>query len=131
MMRPLGAIVLYALVGAALTLVVYRIVLGGPLAPAGMERSIDGLIAFVAIVMSTELAFGAAAVAGIMAAGARWSLAAVAAVSAAVAGLVTAGMMLWFPGLDGAFPAVAALSAAVCALLAGRLGLLQPAGTRP
>ena len=125
MMRSLGAILLYVLIGTALTLFVYRVVIEGPLAPAGMERSIDGLIIFFSIVFNTALAFAAAAVASVMAARSRWPFVTVLIVSVALAGLLGTGMMFWFVGLNAAYPTVMALNAGLCAVFADRLGLLR------
>jgi hypothetical protein len=125
MMRSLGAILLYVIVGTALTLFVYRVVIEGPLAPAGMERSLDGLVIFLSIVINTALAFAAAAVAAVMAAQSRWPFVAALVVSVTVAGLIGTGMMFWFVGLNAAYPTVMALNAGLCAVFADRLGLLR------
>ena len=125
MMRSLGAILLYVVVGAALTVFVYRVVIEGPLAPVGMEHSLDGLIIFLSIALNTALAFAAAAVASLMAAKSRWPFVAVLILSVALAGLLGTGMMLWFVGLNAAYPTVMALNAGLCAVFADRLGLLR------
>jgi hypothetical protein len=125
MMRTLGAILLFLVVGTALTLFVYRVVIEGPLAPVGMERSLDGLIIFLSIVLNTALAFVAAAVASVMAAQSRWPFVAVLVGAVALAGLLGAGMMFWFVGLNAAYPTVMALNAGLCAVFADRLGLLR------
>jgi hypothetical protein len=129
-MRPLGAIVLYVIAGTALTLFVYRIVLEGAFAPAGQERTIDGLIIFISIVLNLALAFAAAAVAGVMVARAGWPFVAVLVLSIVVTAVIGAGMALWFRGIGGAFPVVMALNGGLCAVLADRLGLLHPSALR-
>ena len=125
MMRSLGAILLYLVVGTALTLFVYRVVIEGPLAPVGKDRSLDGLIIFLSIVLNTALAFAAAAVASVMAVQLRWPFVAVLVLSVALAGLLGTGMMFWFVGLNAAYPTVMALNAGLCAVFADRLSLLR------
>ncbi len=133
MKRAFFLVVLYAVVGTVLALVVYRVILGEPLNRPGADRTIDGLIAFLSIVMNMLLAFAAAGVAAVMIRSAHASFWLAVGISAVVAGAVGLGMMFWFPGLSWKFPVVMVAAAAVCAVVAKFAGLLaEPErGTRP
>jgi len=125
MMRPLGILALYVVAGVTFTLVGYRLVLNGPLASAVVEKSVDGLVIFLSIVLNIALAFAAAGVASVMLEQSRASFALLLLASAAIVGVVGAGLMFWFTGLSPAFPVTMAAGGVLCALLANLLGLLR------
>ena len=125
MMRTFALFALYLVVGTIFTLVGYRLILEGPLSAPGTERSIDGLTIFLGIVLNIALAFAAASVAAVMLHLSQGSFLLILLASAALTGLLGAGMMLWFPGLSMAFPVTMAVGGALCALLSNLFGLLR------
>jgi hypothetical protein len=125
MMRPFGILALYVVAGTIFTIVGYRLILNGPLADAVAEKSVDGLVIFLSIVMNIALVFAAAGVASVMLEQSRASFLLILLASAAITGVVGAGMMFWFSGLSIAFPVTMGVGGALCALLANVLGLLR------
>jgi hypothetical protein len=124
MMRPLGILALYVVAGTILTIVGYRLVLNGPLADAVAEKSVEGLVIFLSIVMNIALVFAAAGVASVMLEQSRVSFPLILIASAVIAGVVGTAMTFWFVGLSPAFPVTMAAGGALCALAANALGLL-------
>jgi hypothetical protein len=124
MRRAFLVVAFYALAGTAITLVVYRIILSGPLHPGG-DRTMDGLIIFLSVSMNMLLAFAAAGVAAIMVRSAQGRLLMPAAISAVVAGAVGIGMMFWFIGLRWYFPLTMIGAAIICALAAAAANLFE------
>jgi hypothetical protein len=124
MRRAFLLVALYALAGTALTLLIYRIILGGPFYGV-MDRTIDGLVIFISITFNSLLGFAAAGVAAAMVSAAAPGLAVVVGVSAVVAGVVALMMTLWFSGLNWMFPLTVIGVAAICAVAAHFAGLLR------
>jgi hypothetical protein len=126
MIRELLLILVYAVIGAATTLVGYRIVLGGPVSGPDAEGTLDGLIAFISVALNSVLALAAAGVVAVMIFEWKRSIGLAAAASAVTAGAVGLGMKFWFPGLNLLFPLVMAGSALICAGLGRVAGLVRP-----
>lgn len=125
MRRAFILVVFYAVAGALLTLVTYRLILGGPMTAPGADRTLDGLVAFLAITLNLLLAFGAAGVAAAMVRRAESGFVLALGVSAVVAGAVGVGMMLWFAGLNWMFPLTMIGAAMLCTVAAAGIGLLD------
>jgi hypothetical protein len=125
MRRAFLLVATYAAVGTLLTLVVYRLLLGAPLSPAGADSPLDGIVAFIGITLNLLLAFAAAGVAAVMIRSSHASFALVIGISAVVAGAVGIGMMFWFAGLSLSFPVTMIGTACVCATVAKFAGLLE------
>jgi hypothetical protein len=125
MKRAFLLVVFYALAGTAITLVVYRLILGGPLHPSG-DRTLDGLVIFFSVSMNMLLAFAAAGVAAIMVRAAQPGFLLPAAISALIAGAVGFGMMFWFVGLRWYFAVTMIAAAVICAVAAAATDLLEP-----
>lgn len=130
MTRAALFVIFYAFVGTIVAMVGYRIVLGGPLSAPSDERTMDGLILFISILLNTALVFGAAGLTAAWVYPARRSFAMAAIASAAVAAFVSYLMMLWFHGLSIEFPIIVTISALICAGLARFLRLFRMAETR-
>jgi hypothetical protein len=130
MRRAFLLVAFYALAGTAITLVVYRLVLGGPLHPAG-DRTLDSLMIFFSVTMNMLLAFAAAGVAAVMVRGAQPGFLLPAGISAVIAGAVGIGMMFWFVGLRWYFALTMVVAALVCAAVAAALGWLGLGNGRP
>jgi len=125
MRRAFLLVVFYALAGTAITLVVYRIILSGPLHPAG-DRTLDSLVIFFSVTMNMLLAFAAAGVAAAMVRAAQPGFLLPAGISAVIAGAVGIGMMFWFVGLHWSFPLTMIGAAVTCAAAATAFGLFGP-----
>jgi hypothetical protein len=123
MRRAFLLIAFYALAGTAITLVIYRIVLSGPLHPSG-DRTLDSLVIFFSVSMNMLLAFAAAGVAAVMVRSAQPGFLLPAGISAVIAGAVGFGMMFWFVGLHWSFPLTMIGAAVICAVAAAAVGLL-------
>ena len=133
MTRAFALLVLYVALGTVVTLVGYRLVWGGPLAPAGSERSLDGLVTFLGIALNTALAFAATGVIAALIARSHTPFGTILLVSMVAAGAIGTAMMFWFAGLTLAYPLFMAASGAVCAAAAKLFGFLvtNGAGVQP
>jgi hypothetical protein len=125
MTRAALFVIFYAFVGTIVAMVGYRVVMGGPLSAPSNERTIDGLILFISILLNTALVFGAAGLTAAFVYSARRSFVLAAIASAAIAGCVSYLMLFWFRGLSFEFPIIVTLSALVCAGIARLLRLFR------
>jgi hypothetical protein len=130
MTRAALFVIFYAFVGTIIAMVGYRILWGGQLSTRADERTIDGLITFISILMYTALAFAAGGVTAAWAYSARRSIAVATVAAAVVAGGVASLMMPWYRGLSIEFPIMVIVSAFLCSGLAWLLRLFRMAETR-
>jgi hypothetical protein len=130
MTRPALFVLFYAFVGTIVAMVGYRLVLHGPLAAPAQERSLDGLVLFITILLNTALIFAAAGLTAIIVYPIRHSVVTAVVASVIVAAVVSYLMTLWFRGLSLEFPLIVALSALVCGVLARAMRLFRIPGLR-
>jgi hypothetical protein len=130
MTRAAFFVIFYAFVGTIVAMVGYRILWGGQLSAPSDERTVDGLIQFISIILYTALAFGAGGLTAAWVYPARRSVVAAAFAAAVIAGGLAALMMPWYRGLSIEFPIVVTLSAFLCAALGRLFGLFRAAGMR-
>jgi hypothetical protein len=130
MTRAALFVIFYAFVGTIVAMVGYRLVLNGPLAAPGQERTVDGLILFITILLNTALIFAAAGLTAVIVYPIRHSVVMAAIASTVVAAVVSSLMAFWFKGLSVEFPVIVALSSLVCAVLAWYLRLFRIPGLR-
>jgi hypothetical protein len=130
MTRAALFMIFYAFIGTIVAMVGYRILWGGHLSAPSDERTLDGLILFISILLNTALFFGAAGLIAAWVYPARRSFVLAALAAAAVAGVMAALMMPWYRGLSIEFPIIVTLSALVCAGLGRVFGLFRAAEMR-
>jgi hypothetical protein len=123
MTRAALFVIFYAFVGTIVAMVGYRLVLDGPLATPDEERTLDGLILFISILLNTALIFGAAGLTVAMVYPLRNSWIEAALASAVLAAVVSYLMTFWFRGLNFEYPIIVTLSTLVCAGIARTLRL--------
>jgi hypothetical protein len=130
MTRAALFVIFYAFIGTIVAMVGYRILWGGHLSAPSDERTLDGLVLFISIILNTALFFGAAGLTAAWVYPARRSFVLAALAAAAVAGIMAALMMPWYRGLSIEFPIIVTLSALVCAGLGRVFGLFRAAEMR-
>lgn len=118
MTRAALFVIFYAFIGTIVAMAGYRWVLGEPFLAATDERTVDGLILFISILLNTALLFGAAGLVAVWVYPVRRSFPLAAAASAVLAAVVSYLMTLWFTGLTFAFPVTVTAAALICAGLA-------------
>ncbi|HEY7459869.1 MAG TPA: hypothetical protein VH765_14080 [Xanthobacteraceae bacterium] len=121
MTRAALFVIFYAFVGTIVAMVGYRLVLDGPLATPDEERTLDGLILFISILLNTALIFGAAGLTVAMVYPLRNSWIEAALASAVLAAVVSYLMTFWFRGLNFEYPIIVTLSTLACAGIARAL----------
>jgi hypothetical protein len=121
MTRAALFVIFYAFVGMIVAMVGYRLVLDGPLATPDEERTLDGLILFISILLNTALIFGAAGLTVAMVYPLRNSWIEAAVASAVLAAAVSYLMTFWFRGLNFEYPIIVTLSTLACAGIARAL----------